>query len=158
MRPLLAKLLIMKRKAEEVYIINELCYGEMSYVQDYEIKELRGDEISDISFYLVPLSIAILKYEPAKFYDGVVGLYDYYTLVASGKRYLSNRNYNNKRIDERDIIVNASTVHKLTDMGRELKSRGLTPNTYLSKREIAMLQEELDEKYNLYRGITRYEP
>ena len=60
-------------------------------------------------------------------------------------------------IRKRDIIVNASTVHKLTDLQSELSLRGWDENTYLTKEEVEDFEEQLDDKYNLYCGITRFE-
>ena len=157
MRPMLANMLRLRKKAEAVYRIGELCFGEMSYVQDLEINTLRSDEVSDISFYLAPLSIGILKYYPATFYKGMVATFDYYKLIDDGKSYKSNKSFNNQKIERRDIVVNASTVRKFTDIQSELDLRGWDENTYLSKYEIREFQEQLDDKYNLYRGITRFE-
>lgn len=157
MRPMLANMLRLRKKAEAVYQIGELCFAEMSFVQFLDINKLLGEEVSDISFYLVPLSIGILIYRPATFYKGMISTFDHYKLIDTGKIYLSNKSFNNRKIEIGDIIVNASTVRKLTDIQGELDLRGWDENTYLSKNQIREFQEQLDEKYNLYRGTTRYE-
>ena len=159
MRNYFANLLIKKglaKEVEETFRIGDLCFGEIAYVQDIEIDEIKRGEVSDISFWATPVSIGIFKYEKPQFFKSILMENDYYSLIASKRKFLSTKGFNNHKIRIGDYIVNSSSVRDMKHIEQDILSLGWTLDSELDKYEIYDLEKYLTKKYCIYKDMTLF--
>ena len=160
MRPIFAKMLIKRGlavKAESIFILSDLCFGEIAKVADFEDYQLyEGEQVSDIAFWLETKEYAVFIHHPPRFARNMFAGGDFYHQLSTGKKYLGDNCINNIVIRKGEEVVNHTSIKLLCFMDEELKSRGWDENTELTIDQIKQFEQDLNNKYKYFIGSTRY--
>jgi len=159
MRPFFARSLIKRGLAvevEPVFRVGDLCFAEIAMVEASEDFKIIKGEVSDIGFWLQTFKCGVFVHYPPRFHKYLFVGGDYYQHISTGKKYLGDNCLNNMAIKNGDLVVNHESVYNILDMEDELNARGWTQDTELTLSQIRQFEQDLNNKYNAYVGMTKY--